>query len=66
VGPGVLTIDGGIRFVGVDEPNATTVLLTCTTRLIFVEFVNAKRFSKEILVIFFHKISIHTWSCSKK
>jgi hypothetical protein len=43
VGPGVFTVDGVKRFVGVDEPNATTVFLTCTTRLTFVEFVNAKQ-----------------------
>ena len=41
-GPGVLTIVGGKRFVGVDEPNATTVDLTCITRLTFVEFINAE------------------------
>ncbi len=42
IGTGVFTIDGSKRFVGVDEPNATTVFLTCITRLTLFEFVEAK------------------------
>jgi len=37
----VFNIVGGIRCVGVDEPNATTVDLPCKTRLIRAELVNA-------------------------
>jgi hypothetical protein len=65
VGPGVLTIDGGKRFVGVDEPNATAVLLTCTIRLAFDELVNAKN-SEAIIDICLYCGQIHTWSGSKK
>ena len=43
IGPGVFTIDAGRRFVGVDEPKATTVLFTCITRFVFVELVRAER-----------------------
>lgn len=48
-GPGVvvLIIVGGIRCVGVDEPNAIIVDLPCKTRLIRVELVNAKRANKK-------------------
>lgn len=37
----VFNIVGGIRSVGVDEPNPITVDLPCKTRLIRAELVNA-------------------------
>lgn len=37
----VLRIVGGMRCVGVDDPNATTVDLACKTRLIRAELVKA-------------------------
>ncbi len=44
VGAGVIvrSIVGGMRCVGVDEPNAITVDLVCKTRLIRAELVNAE------------------------
>jgi hypothetical protein len=44
VGAGVVvfSIVGGMRCIGVDEPNATTVDLACKIRFIRAELVNAK------------------------
>ena len=42
IGPGVLIIVVGARLVGVDEPNATVVVLTCATRVIRAELVIAR------------------------
>lgn len=62
VGTGVFSIDVGRRLVGVDEPNATEVFLSCVTRLTFVEFVNAENgFS-----VSFQWIRKLTWCCSKE
>jgi hypothetical protein len=52
----VLSIVGGIRCEGVDEPNAITVDLVCKTRFIRAELVNAKIRTREKLT--FHLIYI--------
>jgi hypothetical protein len=54
VGAGVVIVVfstvGGIRCVGVDDPNATTVDLACKTRLIRAELVNATIIKRKICI----------------
>ena len=67
VGAGVLTIDGGKRLVGVDDPNATTVFLTCRIRLTFPELVDARiEFVTEKIQLSFDCIGRLTWCHSKE
>ena len=65
MGPGVLTMVVGARFVGVDEPKATEVVFTWTTRLIRAELDRAETINELIRrsrLSFWHP----TWSDSKE
>lgn len=64
-GAGVVDFNtvGGIRCVGVDDPNATTVDFVCKTRLIRVELVNAKTSTENFSLLLIEcKEPTRTWS----
>lgn len=54
---------GGTRFVGVEEPKATVVVFICVTRVVRVEFVEAKRMKN--VETFDFRFGF-TWCCTKK